>query len=220
MIEMLYVLLLEIILITCIGCRYAQVDECDHQLAVELSRAAANKSHTLCADLTFPREVEDMYCEHGLLLSDIIARVPQAPFAATMRSMARNSLQELFQKVKPEIDILCSSQDVQYIFQTIHQQAQQKIPFNKRAQSWAVFMTNLASAQNNMRNFQLSPVWFPLRADKDNEKKFIFKNAHLMLNKGQEKYLMADTIITFLPLALMARYDPEVFAATRLMQAR
>ena len=216
MIEMVYVLLLEIILIACLECQYTPIDDCDNQLATELARTAAKMSHALCTDLVFPDPVENIYRAHGLLLSDITAHAPKTSFVITMRDMADNSLQTLFKKVRPEIDIVCSSNDVQSIFHNIHQQMQQKTALKERVQLWIKFMTSLAGAQNNIRNFQLSQLWFPTQVDKDNEKEFIVKNSHLVLNKTQKKYLMADTVITFLPLALMVRYDPEVFSATRL----
>lgn len=216
MIEMLYVLLLEIILIACLECQYTPIDDYDHRLATELARAAAQMSHALCADFVFPGQIENIYRAHGSLLSDIIAHTSETPFVITMRDMADNSLQTLFKKVRPEIDIVCSSYEVQSIFQNIHQQKQQKTALKERVQLWIKFMKILAGAQNNIRDFQLSHLWFPTQADKDNEKEFIVKNSHLVLNKTQKKYLMADTVITFLPLALMVRYDPEVFSAMRL----
>lgn len=210
MIEMLYVLLLEIFLLICMGCRYVPADDDDHHLAIELARVSDKIDHNLGIALMVPGPIEDIYHAHALLLCKA-ALVAATPFATTVRGIIGNDLQTLLGQTLPEIKELCSDQNMQQIFKKIYQQVQQKVPFDNRMQLWVTLLRKCDQMQRSMRTDYLSSIWFPKDAHISNEKNFMIKNAHLILNKTQKKYLMVDTVITFLPFALMAQYDAEVF---------
>lgn len=215
MIEMLYVVLLEIIVITCIGCRYAPTDDDDHQLAIELARASAKMHNTICANLIFTRDVEDIYGVHGRLLHAITSCAAESSFMVTMRTMANKKLQILFQEALPEITKTCSKPDILQAFENVCQQKYRKSKLNDRMKSWVTFITKLAQVQQCMRSDRLPRIWFPSNYDSNSERAFISQNASIALDEHHKKYLKVDTVITFLPLALMAQHDPEVFVVMR-----
>ena len=175
------------------------------------------------SQVQFSPMIESIYKAHYLTLCFAAREYENKYNRSTSITQLQNDMRSknlatLLMETKAEVREICGRDEVQKIFRQAYEKTSTGADISERLECWTEFITQLYKTRRLVRTEKLPSVWFPEQydtstEDQSSEGEFIARNAAVVLDKSQRKYVIAGRVINFLPFALIEQHDKESFNA-------
>ncbi len=184
---------------------------------------AAHNGHIVFAQLDpssifFSQTIENIYKVHALHLISSARSYEErygekTSITQLYRAMLGKTLTDLSCLASHEIKDLCANQDIQYSFDQAYANVQTSAGLNDRIACWLTFVSRLYDHRDRIIKEKFPDLWLVQKGDQTGYDDYIKQNEEISFDWFKGKYLIASKVVTFLPFAVIQRYDPDVFVA-------
>lgn len=174
------------------------------------------QSHVI-EDIEFCEQIERAYRIDVCALNRIAGKYKTSAFNDVLQNLQNRRLKDLLVITQAEINQTYDGSVNDLFIQTC-KQTEPHVSLEQRTALWIHFIEHCYKCQKHMRQQKLPDVWFAKQEHHANDELFVHNNQKLKINASTQRYLIADSVLAYIPFALVQRRDPQALHAIMHMK--